>query len=256
MVFGPSNSERESGTGDVDMVEYLGKRLGRPAELIRRSSYSEENELLRSGYCDLALVSGYAYLVGQRDFGLEPVAVPLVKGDSQCCSYLIVGADSPAGEWSDLLGKTFAFTDPLSTSGYVAPRYELMLRGETPDSFFRRTIFTYGDDNSVRAVAEKLVDAAAVESLAYDRMAALSPGLLKKTKIIARSEHFGAPLVVVNSQMSRTLREQLREAFLDMNHSPVGRTALEQIGAERFISPDPHLYDWDRDMSEKMLVAP
>lgn len=56
VAIAPVISPRETLKSYSDLVDYLGKRLGRPAEIIQRNSYAEVNELVRSGDCDVAFV--------------------------------------------------------------------------------------------------------------------------------------------------------------------------------------------------------
>src|SRR3989304_5990766 len=74
-------------------------------------------------------------------------------GEGSHYSYLVVPAASSFTSLDDLRGKTFAFSDPNSHSGWLAPAYQLALMSETQDSFFARHIFTYHPRESVRAVA-------------------------------------------------------------------------------------------------------
>lgn len=255
VAVAPVISPRETLKSYSDLVDYLGKRLGRPVEIIQRNSYAEVNELVRSGECDVAFVCSYAYLAGQRDFGMEALVVPQVKGSVHYYSYLLVPADSPAKGWDDLRGKVFAFSDPLSNSGHLAPRYQLMQRGETPERFFKKTIFTYSHDKSTRAVADKLVDGAAVDSIVYDYMLVLHPELAKKTKVISKSQPFGIAPVVVHPCIKPTLRRQLKQAFLDMHNHPTGRAALQRLMIDKFVPPNERLYDSMREMVGRVQAS-
>jgi phosphonate transport system substrate-binding protein len=252
VAVAPVISPRETLKSYSDLVDYLSQRLGRPAEIIQRSSYAEVNELVRSGDSDVAFVCSYAYLAGQRDFGMEALVVPQVKGSVHYYSYLIVPADSAAKDWDDLRGKVFAFSDPLSNSGHLAPRYQLMQRGETPEKFFKKTIFTYSHDKSIRAVADKLVDGAAVDSIVYNYMLALHPKLAKKTKVIGKSQPFGIAPVVVHPRINPTLRKQLKQALLAMHKHPAGRAALQRLMIDKFVPPNDRLYDSIREVAEKV----
>ncbi|MBI3911914.1 MAG: phosphate/phosphite/phosphonate ABC transporter substrate-binding protein [Armatimonadetes bacterium] len=185
---------------------------------------------------------------------MEILVIPVVNGDVHYYSYLIVPADSTTRGWEDLRGKALAFSDPLSNSGHLAPRYLLMQRGETPEGFFKRTVFTYSHDNSIRAVADKLVDGAAVDSLVYDYMLALHPELAKKTRVIYKSQPFGIPPVVVHPRISPALRKQLKQALLHMHRDPAGQAALARLMVDRFLRCDDHLYDSMRTMVAKVRI--
>ena len=76
---------------------------------------------------------------------------------------------------------------------------------ETPDSFFRKYVFTYSHDNSIKSVAEKLVDGAAVDSLVYDYTVARSPLFSAKTRVIQKSGPYGIPPVVVHPGLNPEL---------------------------------------------------
>lgn len=238
------------------LADYLGQQLNRPAELVQGKTYNEINDLIRAGGVTVAIVCTNAYLEGQEDFGLEALVVPQIQGQTVYYSYLIAPADSPAQALADLRGKTFAFSDPLSNSGRLAPVYQLQQMGETPETFFNRTIFTYSHDNSVRAVMEKLVDGATVDSLVYDFMAARDPTVREKTRILARWGLFGINPIVVQPQLDPMLKEQLRKIFLTIHQDPGGRTILVALGVDRFLPPDATSYDSVRMMRDRVRRQP
>ena len=231
-----------------DLLQYLGARLDRPVELVQRKTYAEVNDLVRTGGIDLAFVCSLAYVEGQQDFGMELLAAPQVRGQAVYYSYVIVAVDSPAASLDDLRGKVFAFTDPGSNSGRLVPTYLLQQRGQSPESFFHKVVYTYSHDNSVKAVADKLVDGAAVDSLVYDYMLTRNPELARRTRIVYRSEPFGAPPVVVHPGLGAELKDRLREAILGMHEDPRGRAILEDLLIDRFVVPDQASYDPVRTM--------
>ncbi len=230
------------------LVDYLAQQLHRPAELIQGKTYSEINDLLRIGEVTLAVVCTNAYLEGEEDFGLEALAVPQIRGQPVYYSYLIVPVDSPAHTLADLRGKTFAFSDPLSNSGRLVPVYHLKQMGETPETFFARTIFTYSHDNSVRAVMERLVDGAAVDSLVYDYMATRDATVRIKTRIVTRWGPFGINPVVVWPRLDPALKARLRTVFLTMHQDAQGRAVLHELHVERFLPPEAANYNTVRMM--------
>jgi phosphonate transport system substrate-binding protein len=199
------------------MMDYLSSRLERPVELIQRGTYAETNDLVRSGAVDLAFVCGGAFIEGERDFGMELLVAPQVKKQTVYYSYIIVPSESSAQIIEDLRGMTFAFSDPLSNSGHLAPIWRLSQIGETEDSFFNKTIFTYSHDNSIQAVADNLVDGAAVDSLVYDFFVDQGSPLAERVRIIERLGPYGIPPVVVHPDIDPELRTTLRSILLEMH---------------------------------------
>jgi len=234
------------------LVSYLGHALHRPVEIVQRSTYAEINDLVKSRYVDLAFVCSLAYLMGNDEFGMELLVVPEVDGETVYYSYLIVPTESRAKSLADLRGKTFAFTDPLSNSGRLAPTYRLHQMGETPDSFFKKYIFTYSHDNSIRAVAEGLVDGGAVDSLIYNYIVSHQPEIGTRTKIIEKSPPFGIPPVVVHPSLDQEIKARLRSLFLNMNKGEAGRAILDDIHIERFVMGNDTSYSTIRRMADEL----
>lgn len=225
------------------LLEYLENELGRPIELVQRRTYAEVNDLIKNGDVDLAFVCTSAYIVGRREFGMQLLVAPQVNGETFYRSQLIVPKNSSATSMSDLRGKVFAFTDPMSFSGRMYPTYLLQQIGETPIEFFRRTFFTYSHDEAIHSVADGLADGAAVDSLVLDFALARDPELTDKIKIIHTSLPFGIPPVVISPNTRPQLRAQLAEVFLNMHTSAAGLEALRVLDIDRFVIVSEELYD-------------
>ncbi len=231
------------------LLDVLSQRLNRPVQLIQRGTYAEVNELIRTGGADVAFVCGGAYVEGQREFGMELLVAPQVRGETVYFSYIIVPRDSEAQSLADLRGQRFAFSDPLSNSGHLAPLWALREMGVTPETFFASTTFTYSHDNSIRAVADHLVDGAAVDSLVYEFTIARDPTYSGRTRVIAKMGPFGIPPVVVNPQIDEELKTQLQTALLTMHEDERGRAALNVLMIDRFVLVDDSAYDSIRQMA-------
>ncbi|MCL5026208.1 MAG: phosphate/phosphite/phosphonate ABC transporter substrate-binding protein [Chloroflexi bacterium] len=225
------------------LVDYLGRKMGRPAEMVQRSSYGETNELVRRGMVDVALVCSGAYVEGRREFGMELLAAPQVNGETVYYSYIVVQKDSPFQSLADLRGKVFAYVDPLSNSGYFAPVEALSAAGEQPGNFFGRTIFTYSHDNSINAVVYGLVDGAAIDSLVYEHFLRREPATVDRLRIVYRSSPYGIPPVVVGPAIDRDLKTKLREVLLDMHQDEEGRHILSDLMIDKFVPIDDAAYD-------------
>ena len=245
------------GTADsyAPLLDFLEQKLDRPVELVQRRTYAEVNDLVKSGFVDVAFVCTSAYVAGQRDFGMQLLAAPEVGGRTVYYSLLIVPANSPATSIADLRGKVFAFTDPMSNTGNNYPRYLVKQLGETVESFFARTFFTYSHDDAIRAVASGLADGAAVDSLVYDYAIKREPELAARVKIIGRSQPFGTPPVVVGPNARPQTVAEVRDVLLNMERDPKGAAILIGLGIDRFVSVDDTIYQSVRDL-ESQIVSP
>ena len=231
-----------------DLVDYIGQRVGRKVILKQRRTYAEVNELLARGELDLAFLCSELYVEAHDKLGGRLLAVPVVRGQTVYRSYLIASTRSGINSLEGLRGKKFAFVDPISNTGCLVPTYLVTLRGESPDSFFASYIYTYSHDSSIQAVAERFVEGAAVDSLVYDFLQARDPELVRRTKVIYRSQPFGIPPFVVPADIDPALEARLKTLLLSMHQEVRGRAILQRLAIDKFVPGNDAAYDDIRKM--------
>lgn len=215
---------------------------GQPIELVRRRTYAEITALLLDGSVDAAWLCGYPYLQHRADLAL--LGVPVWRGGPRYQSYLITGAGDRAQGLADLRGAIHAFSDPDSNSGWLVTASDLARMGETPDHFFRRSLFTWGHRNVVRAVAAGLARSGSVDGYVWEALAEVEPDLTDGTRIVTRSEWLGFPPVVTRKDRLDTAPVQaLRAALIGLAESDAGRVALRALQLDRIVAAEPALYD-------------
>jgi len=236
------------------LLDYIGRKVEMTVDYIDRKQYAEVNALLKSGQVDAAFVCSGPYVTGHKEFGLELLLAPQAYGAPVYYSYIIVNRDSNIHKLEELRGHTFAFSDPDSNSGKLSPTYILSQMGETPDTFFSSYEFTYAHDKSIEVVARHLVDGAAVDSLVWEYLARTRPDLTDRTRIIARSEPYGMPPLVVRPGLPSSVKGALKSVLLHMNEEPEGREILKGMMVERFVETDDHAYDSIRMMQARVAA--
>jgi len=222
--------------------DYLGEKLQRQVVFKQRRTYAEINRLLNSGEVDLAFTCTGGYLEGRKDFGLEALAVPVVKGKTVYRSYIIVAQASGAQSFEDLKNGTFAFTDPLSLTGRIYPAAYLARQGWSAEGFFSKTFFTASHDKSVDAVANGLAAGAAVDSLIFDSLLEQGDARAHQVRIVHVSPPFGIPPVVTSPRLNPEDNRRLLKILLGMANDPAGRKILSVMGWDGFQIPPPELY--------------
>ena len=124
------------------LAEYLGKQLGREVRLRTVDTWEGLAKSLASGETDMALMGPWGYVLANHQAGAEAIATILYQGKPEYFAIMVTNPKSGINKIDDMKGKTFAFGDKGSTSGYLIPNHEFMMRGIDPDKFFSKVIYT------------------------------------------------------------------------------------------------------------------
>lgn len=144
------------------MVEQLGEKLGVKVELFPASDYAGVMQGLLAGQLDAASLgaSGYAGIYLQDAEAVEPIFVALENdGSDGYYAMMYARADSGIENLEGMKGKSLAFADPNSTSGYLVPKAELEMQGLNLEEYFSATGFGGGHEQAVVAVLNGQYDA-------------------------------------------------------------------------------------------------
>lgn len=149
---------------------YLEEKLGVPVKLVTGTSYTAVIEAMRAKRADGMLVGPFAYVLAVQEAQAEALAIS-IGGESTETQY---NPDAPTHYYSviftkkgsgiatlaDLKGKDFAFVDPASTSGHLAPKTLLIKNNINPDTDMK-TVFAGSHPTAVLSVWTDKVPAGA-----------------------------------------------------------------------------------------------
>ncbi|AHM04569.1 Phosphonate ABC transporter phosphate-binding protein periplasmic component [Roseibacterium elongatum DSM 19469] len=142
---------------------YLEERLGVDVELFPASDYAGVLQGLLAGQLEFAGLgsSGYAGIYLQDKDAVEPLYTTMqIDGSLGYYSVMYTRADSGIETLEDMEGRSLAFADPNSTSGYLVPSYELAEQlGGPLEGYFGETGFGGGHEQAVVAVLNGQYDA-------------------------------------------------------------------------------------------------
>jgi phosphonate transport system substrate-binding protein len=214
-----------SGENETDAIartqpyaDYLSRELGVPVKIVRGTDYAAVIEAMRAGHVQFASVGPAAYALARKVMGddIAPVAVTLdQEGNLGYFSVIAVRADSEYQSLEDIKGKSFAFADPNSTSGYAVPSYYLSTELNTSAAdYFSEVAFSGGHEQSVMALVNGTFEAVATHwrnENAGNIQTMEKKGLIPagSTRIIWKSP------VIPNTpvMMLTTLPQELQDAF-------------------------------------------
>lgn len=173
LVLTPSQKPTELMAAGEEFGQALGKLVGVPVRVTVASDYAAVIEALRNRTADLAFVHPGGYVLASREAKATIVARNVWHGKASFTSRFYVRKDSGLKTLEELKGKTMAFVDPASSSGYIYPMVLLIQRGlvknRDPKTFFREVVFSGSHDAGMRALLNGHVDALASFDMAREQ---------------------------------------------------------------------------------------
>ena len=250
-----------------ELADYISRKANMDVDIISELSYRHSSLLLDKGIIQLGFVCGLPYTHKKATGQQVLLAMPIVadiKDDfekvagfkrtpGKYYSYTIVHKDADIKNWAMLKGKSYAYNDQDSNSGYNMPRYKLIQLGaKSWEDYFSKILVSGSHEESIRMVAEGVVDASSVDSLVLDFDRYLKEENAMKVKIIEVlfAGGAGVPPVVMSTRTPVKLRKKLQLIFLNMHRDKEGKKILKKALLKRFEKPDDKNYD-DIRMMEK-----
>ena len=124
------------------LAEYIGKKLGRQVKLYTVDTWEGLAKSLAAGETDIALMGPWGYVLANHVAGAQAVSTILYDGKPEYFAIMITHPKSGIKSIADLKGKTFAFGDKGSTSGYLIPNYHFQKNGIDVNKFLGKVIYT------------------------------------------------------------------------------------------------------------------
>ena len=231
MAITPSNIPTELFKGGEVFAAELAKKVGIPIKVYMPTDYLGVVEALRNRTADMAFVHPAGYVFANREAKAQIVAVDVWHGKTSYTSRFYVRKDSGISSLEGLRGKTIAFVDPGSTSGYVYPMVTLIKKGlvtnRDPKTFFKEAMFAGTHEAALLALLNGSVDAVASFDLAPQQY------LKEKEKVerisyVAETEPIPEAGMCVREGLDPSLVKKITESLMAFN-APEYRPVLKDF---------------------------
>jgi len=200
------------------LAAHLEKQLGRKVELRTVDTWEGLAKSLANGETDLALMGPWGYVLANHEAGAQAVSTILYDGKPEYYAIMVTHPDSGIKSPADLKGRSFAFGDKGSTSGYLIPLHYFMTQGINPDTYFAKLLHTKHQAIETQ-VTQGVLDAGADYN--RNRNAMIEQGLIKPERSVIFWQ--SAPLPNDAFAVSANL-------YKDAAFVAKLRTALEAVG--------------------------
>ena len=214
----------------------LEQALGRAVRFEPGASYQEVVTRLNNGAVDVAFVGALAYLQA-RKHGAHAILKSIRKGASSYHGVLLVSAESPLKSVKDLKGKTVAFVDKTSTSGYLYPRMLLKKSGLDPDKDVT-ALFA----GTHRQALDMVLSGKAAAGACFDgaQEALPEPG---KVRVLGRTADIPSDPVVVGASVGAAQSKALRKALIDLAQNNAAAAFFAAADIDGFVPAADRDYD-------------
>ena len=189
------------------LAAHLAQRLGRPVELRTVDSWEGLARSLATGETDIALMGPWGYVLANQVSDAQVVSTILYQGKPEYFAMIVTHPDSGIATIQDLLGpkgkgRSFAFGDKGSTSGYLIPLHFFMQQGIDPQTHFGRVLHTRHQAIQTQVTAGQL-DAGADYN--RNRTAMIEQGLIRaeRSKVIWQSAPLPNDALAVSAALFR-----------------------------------------------------
>lgn len=227
------------------IAAFVGRRLGMTTEVVVETDY----ESCVADEHDVCFVCSLPYIMFEREGRAPstPVAAPVLQGDRYrgmpiYFSDVIVRRGDPATTFLDLRGRTWAYNEPLSQSGYGITRYHMVMLGET-GGFFDEVIEAGFHDTAIAMVRDGRIDASAIDSQVLAIARRLDPSLDDDIRTIEALGPSTIQPIAVTHRFPQPMREAIQEALCSMSEDASVRPALDAGFIDRVVAVGPEHYE-------------
>lgn len=223
----------------MTVLEYIEAKLGYSTTLLYESRHdtpkSDINDPFASGYLDIAWMTSSAYL--KLKSNSSPVhLIPITtvhqhtKGEG-CYTDIIMHKDLSGivKEFLDLRGYGFAHDKQHSFNSHTLTQSKLKSMGEQHSSFFSNFIFTGSHVQSIKAVIEKKVEAAAVDANSLAFFLKKNPDLAKEIDVLTSWGPLPPYACVVRSNLNDAVKSSLHNCLYEMHTTDIGEEKLKEF---------------------------
>jgi phosphonate transport system substrate-binding protein len=243
------------------LAEALGKSLNCNVELNITTNYTAEIEAMRSGKLDIAEFGPLAYVFAQKLANAELVAT-FSDADGNPATYyasIVSWPGSGITDISQLEGRTFAYSDPASTSGHLYPAFALKSNGIDPDTGVR-AVYAGSHTAAFEAILNHKVDAGEMNS---DRIAsATRAGTYAPEKFVTlwRSAPIPQDPITVRGNLPAAYKEKIKAALLAFDFTTLPQDVQDMfksnvaMGGTHLVPDDDTYFDEIRSLVSTLNI--
>lgn len=249
--FIPTNDPAKMEESLQAMKDYLEKEIGVKIKIFIKKDYLSLVDDMKKKQVDIGWFGAFSYVTAEKELELEPLVLRYKKEMGKSYQSLIITqADSRINTIEELKGKSFAFVDPASTSGFIMPYALFKSRNIEFESYFSKSIYSGTHDYVARDVLARKVDAGAISSSTLTNLLKANTISSDIIKIIWKSEEIPGPPFVARADLNKGLKDGFKKAMLEIHAKDPQAMAVYDQSVEKFVEFDAGLYNGVRNIAK------
>jgi phosphonate transport system substrate-binding protein len=224
-------------TNAKELIDFLEKETGYYFTTAVPASFIAVVEAFGTKKADIAGINTFSYLMANEKYGAEAkLRVVRDGGETSYKGQFVTRFDSGIESLNDINGRTIAYVDPSSTSGFILPKALLQKMKIKPSE----SVFAMRHDNVIIMVYQRQADVGATYyapphpetgEILDARMRVLKqfPDVEDKVKIIGFTEDIPNDPWVFRKDMDEEMKEKIINALIKFVNTESGQKAMYEI---------------------------
>ncbi len=245
----PSYTPKRMVASFAPIAKYLEGELKVSVVVAVAGTYQDLVAKMGRGDADIGLYGPFSYILAEQGQNLAPLVVRDRKDlGVYYNSVIIVRSDSPFRSIEELRGRSMAFVDPASTSGFLVPDSLFISRQLDIEKFFSSYHFAGSHDKVTEEVLDRRADAGAVSKSILNSLVAAGRVRSEDLRTLWISESIPGSPFVARADLSLRMREGFKKAMLSVDVADPAALAAYDPAALRFVSAEPEMYEGIRNI--------
>ena len=251
MAFLPNMSQSEILNTFTPFIRELEKETGMDVKVVVGKDYSAVIDMFCSNRIDIGMLGAFPLVEAQDECGVKVFVRNLEaakKSDPPKEAYhsiIITRNDSGINSLKDLRNRSFSFTDPKSTSGFLLPMLALLKKGLALENL-GKVSYVKKHANSLLAVFDRQVEAGALSEDIYIRGEGVN---INEIKVLWKSKPVYHGPWAASKAVTPEKLEIIRSAFLKIS----GSSNADKIFETSYIKGFVPVTDKDYAIARKLL---
>ena len=246
----------EEGGIEMELDEFetrLSEMINHPVKAVIVLTYSACIEQMGAGHFEVAMLPSRAYVQANERYDVRVVLKAVRRGSATYRGMIITRADSGIKTLDDLNGKTFAFTDSVSASGFLYPKTLLIQNGIDPDNDLAESAFVSANHQAVvLAVLNGRFDAGACYDDARLNLLETEPDIMDQIVPIAYTKDIPSDTVSLREDCTGPFYDKFVQALMEISRDGEEGVLYKIYEIEELVPADDSDYDPIREMVDTL----